>query len=461
MKTIGSALLFLFTFYTVKLTAQNKSTVLNGDWYFEMLHNDIVHCNFYMHFEITNDSTFIAYTRKNADKDFLGNFKSFAARNFAGMFKGGSLARIVKGKYNVKQDSIVLNGVFTNPIANAYFQAYIIKEKMVARLSNGKKIKTADLRGRHITKKESEHDYPAIVDKALLISNVEIFNPSVTKEKKWKTFEKEIKVFSFKAQDDLEMVFGFYYFKEKTKLSHFALLKIPDTSEDMNANRKERHTNITERDKSTVLLNIKSLSGSAEEIDSVFKIIIDKQYENLIIDLRGNTGGSVEAGLPLVKNLIDKPISGGIFLTRKWFDKNNYIPKPEQYQQFEAFSESNYDAIINGIHTKEGLYLKVEPNTNVYKGKVFILTNKATASTCEPIVYGLKKENRAIIVGENTAGAMLNGERFNVSNGYQLLIPTADFYTSDGTRIEGKGVKPNYIVKSGDALNYVLSNLIK
>jgi Peptidase family S41 len=461
MKTIGSALLFLFTFYTVKLTAQNKSTVLNGDWYFEMLHNDIGHCNFYMHFEITNDSTFIAYTRKNADKDFLGNFKSFAARNFAGMFKGGSLARIVKGKYNVKQDSIVLNGVFTNPIANAYFQAYIIKEKMVARLSNGKKIKTADLRGRHITKKESEHDYPAIVDKALLISNVEIFNPSVTKEKKWKTFEKEIKVFSFKAQDDLEMVFGFYYFKEKTKLSHFALLKIPDTSEDMNANRKERHTNITERDKSTVLLNIKSLSGSAEEIDSVFKIIIDKQYENLIIDLRGNTGGSVEAGLPLVKNLIDKPISGGIFLTRKWFDKNNYIPKPEQYQQFEAFSESNYDAIINGIHTKEGLYLKVEPNTNVYKGKVFILTNKATASTCEPIVYGLKKENRAIIVGENTAGAMLNGERFNVSNGYQLLIPTADFYTSDGTRIEGKGVKPNYIVKSGDALNYVLSNLIK
>ena len=39
-------------------------------------------------------------------------------------------------------------------------------------------------------------------------------------------------------------------------------------------------------------------------------------------------------------------------------------------------------------------------------------------------------------------------------------IPTADYYTSDGYRIEQNGVKPDIETKSEEALNKVLSELI-
>ena len=89
------------------------------------------------------------------------------------------------------------------------------------------------------------------------------------------------------------------------------------------------------------------------------------------------------------------------------------------------------------------------------------MTNNKTASTCEPLVYELKKLNRATIVGEKTAGAMLNGEKFELYNNFVMYIPTADYYASDGYRIDQNGIRPNVETKSDEALDKVLNELIK
>ena len=208
-------------------------------------------------------------------------------------------------------------------------------------------------------------------------------------------------------------------------------------------------------------MKILSFSGSVSEMDSIMTIVKTKKYTNLIVDLRDNSGGSVAAGLTFAKNIVDSSFYGGIFLTQKWFNEHKELPKVNEYTQFPLFSEANFDLIIEGIHNKKGLCLQVVPNEKVYSGNVFILTNNNTASTCEPIAYGLKQFKQATIVGEKTAGAMLNGEIFDLKSGFSLVIPTATYYTSDGYKIDENGVIPNIETESKDALNYVLDNLIE
>jgi C-terminal processing protease CtpA/Prc len=41
------------------------------------------------------------------------------------------------------------------------------------------------------------------------------------------------------------------------------------------------------------------------------------------------------------------------------------------------------------------------------------------------------------------------------------MIPTADYYTVDGFRIDQNGVKPDIEVNQSEALEYVLNSLIQ
>ena len=55
---------------------------------------------------------------------------------------------------------------------------------------------------------------------------------------------------------------------------------------------------------------------------------------------------------------------------------------------------------------------------------------------------------------------MLSATIFEISGKYKLFLPIADFYTYDGIRLEGIGVKPNIETTSENALNKTLE-LIK
>ena len=97
-----------------------------------------------------------------------------------------------------------------------------------------------------------------------------------------------------------------------------------------------------------------------------------------------------------------------------------------------------------------------KPSNPVFTGKLYILTNGNTASTCEPIAYALKSTKKATIIGERTRGAMLSASPFVVSGKYLLMLPVGDFYTHDGVRLDKAGVAPDVEVKSADALTKAL-----
>jgi len=206
----------------------------------------------------------------------------------------------------------------------------------------------------------------------------------------------------------------------------------------------------------TVMFTVRTFSAPADEIIPYIDTLKTLCFSNLIIDLRNNTGGTIASALPLAEYLIQDTLMGGAFLTQKYFLKHSDIPGATSYKNFPLFSEASFSLIINGIHNQEGLCLIIYPDQNSFKGNLFILTNKNTASTCEPLVYGLKTSKRATVIGEKTYGAMLNGEIFTIGDSFNLWIPTADYYAADGFKIDKVGVTPDIEIEPADALNKAL-----
>ena len=455
---------------SMPISAQQKVEFeqLKGNWYLDFQYS-VICGRIFMNFEIDGDN-FIAYSRKNADKDIFGTRRASLGRvfikNYKNQFKNGTLLRIVEGTHKIENDTLKLSGIFTSAIGTfGHFNGYMIENNLYLTFVNKLGEQVGMITGTKNAFQLPLENYPDLFKASVHLTEDKIFNKNILQTKKWKKFEKTMTKVSAKVQDDMEMVFAFYYYAGKSPISHFMLFKSSEQESEQENDTAIADTNkyvfLEEKSPQTAYLKIKSFAGTANEMDSVFQIIIKNNYRNLIVDLRNNGGGNVAAGISFATSIVDNTFYGGVFLTQKWFNQHNKPPTVENYPEFPHFTEANNDLIRAGIHNTNGLCLKIIPKAEVYKGNIYILTNKGTASACEPIVYGLKQHRIATIIGEKTAGAMLNGEFFELEKGFLMFIPTADYYTSDGFRIDQKGVKPNIKIKQGKALDYVMKKLIK
>src|SRR5690606_35764709 len=84
---------------------------------------------------------------------------------------------------------------------------------------------------------------------------------------------------------------------------------------------------------------------------------------------------------------------------------------------------------------------------------VYVLVSGRTASAAESFGYTLQAAQRAIVVGEASAGGANPGEMASVGDGFSVFV-------SDGSPVnpitqtnwEGTGVIPDVTVPAGDAL---------
>jgi carboxyl-terminal processing protease len=77
-----------------------------------------------------------------------------------------------------------------------------------------------------------------------------------------------------------------------------------------------------------------------------------------------------------------------------------------------------------------------------WRKPVALLINGGTRSGKEVLTYGFKKYGYGEVVGERTAGALLAGRGFLLSDGSFLMVAVNDV-SIDGERLEGKGVEPS------------------
>lgn len=89
-------------------------------------------------------------------------------------------------------------------------------------------------------------------------------------------------------------------------------------------------------------------------------------------------------------------------------------------------------------------------NKNSYSGvwgkPVALLVNENSTSGKELFSHGFKKLKLGKVIGENTAGAVVAGRCFPLSNGDILYLAVSDVQV-DGLRLEGQGVAPDIRVQ--------------
>lgn len=157
---------------------------------------------------------------------------------------------------------------------------------------------------------------------------------------------------------------------------------------------------------------------------NVGEIKLDKMADklancsSLILDLRGNSGGLLEALAQLTANFFDHDVMIGT-----------------------AKRRSGDKKMVVEFHGQKP-----------YGGKLAILVDNGSASAAELFARIVQLEKRGTIVGDRSQGAVMLGEYLSHSYGLMNVIPygvsvtIADIVMKDGQRLEKVGVEPDEMV---------------
>lgn len=154
-------------------------------------------------------------------------------------------------------------------------------------------------------------------------------------------------------------------------------------------------------------------STSHEEFHSALKLLLYKGMKSLILDLRGNTGGSLESAVGIA---------------------NELLPKGSTIVYTQGAHQSREDVIARS----GGLFTE---------GKVTVLVDESSASASEVVSGALQDNDRATIVGRRTFGKGLVQREFDLKDGSSLLLTIARYYTPSGRCIQrpyGQGTDEYY-----------------
>lgn len=147
-----------------------------------------------------------------------------------------------------------------------------------------------------------------------------------------------------------------------------------------------------------------------EKICSALRSMSDARA--IIIDLRGNQGGLLGMLSGLSGLLNNEPVGLGFLETR-------------------------------GGRTP----LFAFPQTRPFSGTLAILIDGSTESAAEMFASGMQESHRATIVGETSAGNTLPSTIKELPTGALFQYAFANYHTTGGTLLEGRGVKPDLEVK--------------
>lgn len=144
-----------------------------------------------------------------------------------------------------------------------------------------------------------------------------------------------------------------------------------------------------------------------------------RSCDGIVLDLRGNPGGLGAMSMGVAGHFLNEPASLGSMIAR------------DTTLEFKASPRK--------VST-EGK--RVRP----YAKPLAIIVDGRSASTSEVFAGGLQDLGRARVFGETSAGMALPAVAIELPSGDVLMHAVADFVTSNGTRIEGRGIVPNEVV---------------
>lgn len=135
------------------------------------------------------------------------------------------------------------------------------------------------------------------------------------------------------------------------------------------------------------------------------------QYDNLILDLRGNPGGYVSAARAIADLFLEK---GDIISVEK--AEIGFLSRTNKASSDPVF---NFDKII-------------------------VLQSKNTASSAEMLIGALRDNlDNVVLLGETTYGKGIGQNTVPLKNGFYFIATMFTWQTPNGDTIHGKGIKPD------------------
>lgn len=283
----------------------------------------------------------------------------------------------------------------------------------------------------------------------LELTRENIYNYRLMDTPEWKQFEAFLSSEETLAMNQKDFVNAFNQERKKLPFTHYNLRLKTGKSK---AKQKELPFELKTLDQSTALLIVRDWIQDASGMISIVQEIEATGYENLIIDLRGNPGGTLDAAVVLGSYLTNQPIDAGVYLTKNWYADHTEGPTTEQIQQFPFMKDLDFEGFWDMSQNPGFRMVLPGHDRKVFEGDVYVLTDGFTGSTCEPFVDVIKRQNIGTVIGRTTGGGMLSGAFFPVDDELTLFLPVCDYYTADGYRIDRVGVKPHIETRSEDAL---------
>lgn len=178
-------------------------------------------------------------------------------------------------------------------------------------------------------------------------------------------------------------------------------------------------------DEGVSVARVLTFSIAEETLDNFSKRLAGRRA--LVLDLRGNGGGSEE----ILRGL------AGIF-----FEKETDI------------------ATLKGRKQPRTLRTKKPGGKRFFGGEVVVMVDSSSGSASEVLARFLQLEGRARVVGDRSAGGVMRSEQISLTFGtpmhltiYGLSVTTDDLAMKDGVGLEGRGVTPDEtVLPSGEDL---------
>jgi len=185
-------------------------------------------------------------------------------------------------------------------------------------------------------------------------------------------------------------------------------------------------------DEQTAWITIHSFRSShydAEKIDRFFREV--GHAKGLILDLRGNPGGSVANVYHLA----------GLVLPR-----SSPVHRVAVRRHYRDYLEANNgeDGSLREVITRFGtVAYPMGKKPPLYRNKLVVLIDSLSGSGGELFPAAIQEVGRARIIGTQTRGLLLLSRSYRLPKGFRLQLPFGEITTYKGHRVEGVGVTPD------------------
>lgn len=141
------------------------------------------------------------------------------------------------------------------------------------------------------------------------------------------------------------------------------------------------------------------------------------KLEGLVLDLRDNPGGLLEAAI----GVSDLFLNDGVIVT------------------------------ANGRASDARFEMDAQPGDDLNGAPLIVLVNGGSASASEIVAGALKDHGRATIVGQQTYGKGSVQTVMPLSDGHAVKLTTSRYYTPSGVSIHKVGITPDVVLDKKDA----------